>query len=47
MYQCKDGECILAGWRCDGTSDCSDETDEENCTRKFGAVRNKDNDAFM
>lgn len=35
MYQCENGECILAGWRCDGDGDCSDETDEENCTRKW------------
>lgn len=34
MFQCENGECILAGWRCDGDSDCFDVTDESNCTRK-------------
>ncbi|KAI2650475.1 Low-density lipoprotein receptor-related protein 1B [Labeo rohita] len=30
-FRCKDNNCIPDHWRCDGQSDCSDNSDEENC----------------
>ena len=27
-WQCDDGECIDASWKCDGEGDCDDDTDE-------------------
>jgi len=30
MYECDDGECIMA-WPCDGTNDCTDGSDENGC----------------
>ena len=26
-------QCISMNWRCDGDSDCDDESDEENCRK--------------
>ncbi|XP_012585162.1 PREDICTED: low-density lipoprotein receptor isoform X2 [Condylura cristata] len=31
-FHCGSGECIHAGWHCDGDPDCKDKSDEENCT---------------
>ncbi|ESO96765.1 hypothetical protein LOTGIDRAFT_51280, partial [Lottia gigantea] len=28
-YQCKNGECIIQVWKCDGDFDCSDQSDED------------------
>ncbi|KAL7632945.1 UNVERIFIED_CONTAM: hypothetical protein RMT77_016772 [Armadillidium vulgare] len=31
-WTCENGECIFGFTRCDGSADCSDESDEKNCT---------------
>ncbi|KAM5310636.1 low-density lipoprotein receptor isoform 2-T4 [Glossophaga mutica] len=31
QFHCRSGECIHFGWRCDGSADCRDKSDEENC----------------
>uniref|UniRef100_A0A3B4ZUY4 Low-density lipoprotein receptor-related protein 2-like n=1 Tax=Stegastes partitus TaxID=144197 RepID=A0A3B4ZUY4_9TELE len=30
-FQCTNGQCIDTDWRCDGTKDCTDDSDELNC----------------
>ncbi|XP_047465711.1 low-density lipoprotein receptor-related protein 2 [Mugil cephalus] len=30
-FQCTNGQCIDIDWRCDGTKDCTDDSDELNC----------------
>uniref|UniRef100_A0A3B3E196 Low-density lipoprotein receptor-related protein 2 n=1 Tax=Oryzias melastigma TaxID=30732 RepID=A0A3B3E196_ORYME len=30
-FQCTNGQCINIDWRCDGTKDCTDDSDELNC----------------
>lgn len=37
-FRCEDGHCIPASWRCDGTKDCLDDSDEIGC-RKWGGAR--------
>ena len=34
-FQCADGGCIHIDFRCDGTADCFDDSDEANCTCKL------------
>lgn len=33
QFQCNNGQCIDIGWRCDGTKDCTDDSDELNCRK--------------
>uniref|UniRef100_A0A3Q2DHQ2 EGF-like domain-containing protein n=1 Tax=Cyprinodon variegatus TaxID=28743 RepID=A0A3Q2DHQ2_CYPVA len=32
-FQCTNGQCINIEWRCDGTKDCTDDSDELNCRK--------------
>ena len=31
LFSCTSGGCIPLSWQCDGTGDCDDDSDEENC----------------
>ena len=32
-FKCDQGKCIRASWQCDGHNDCSDSSDERNCSK--------------
>lgn len=32
-FQCKNNNCIPDHWRCDNQNDCSDNSDEDNCSK--------------
>jgi len=38
VFSCGDGQCVPDDWVCDGTMDCTNKADEENCT---GFVRGR------
>lgn len=32
QYECKNGRCVPAWWKCDGENDCGDWSDESQCS---------------
>lgn len=33
-FTCRNGECVLAKWKCDAEADCLDSSDEEHCGKR-------------
>lgn len=34
-FRCQNNNCVPEHWRCDGQSDCGDNTDEQNCSKSL------------
>uniref|UniRef100_A0A8C5B335 Low-density lipoprotein receptor-related protein 2 n=1 Tax=Gadus morhua TaxID=8049 RepID=A0A8C5B335_GADMO len=41
QYRCGTGRCIPGDWHCDGTSDCVDDSDEQDCRESTGRTHFK------
>ena len=35
QFTCSNGECINKDWKCDGQNDCSDSSDENDCSSEY------------